>query len=246
MNRDENLGMGRSLESMDTTENRLINHFFHDFKGGLATVIMCVEAVKDGMAGPVSAMQSTWLEKAVDNCAKMAELIADFRDLSQMEDGSFPREPEELDLAAAWRSLEEHARSLADSSGRVVRFEAAGPLSRVLFSAQLFDRLMRRLVARVVECASGNGAVTASVHTLGQRVLIDVYFEGPEFEQRLLDTTFDKLAQTEYGLQLGRGYAMVFCRASARYLGGDIRAVPWPERGNKIEVRLPFSPVPDD
>ena len=64
--------------------------------------------------------------------------------------------------------------------------------------------------------------------------------EGIEAEPELLDTVFDKGRQAEVGLKVGRGYSMLFCREAAKLLGGTLRLQPWPGRGTRAEVLLPF------
>ena len=64
-----------SIEGVTAPENRLINHFFHDFKGGLSTVIMCMDALREGIAGPVSEGADRWLDKAERNCQNLVHFV---------------------------------------------------------------------------------------------------------------------------------------------------------------------------
>jgi signal transduction histidine kinase len=72
---------------------------------------------------------------------------------------------------------------------------------------------------------------------------IVVRFEGVTFPPERLASVFDKLTQTREGLQLGRGYTLLFCREAARTLGGDVELRPWDGRGNEVTIRLPLAPV---
>lgn len=236
-----------SIDGVTSPEYKLINHFFHDFKGGLSTVIACIEALQEGLAGPVDPNQFPWLERASHKCRHMVSLINDFRDLTQIEDGEYPRVPSTVDLSVLMARLREELETGAARRRIQVRFDVHGDLPVARFPADLFPRLLAHLAAVLLECARAGGrlVVEVSTHEIGRRgsVRIDLFSEGVEFAQEVLDTVFDKVAQTETGLQLGRGYTLMFCRAAARYLGGDLKLGPWPGSGTRADVAVPLAIV---
>ncbi|HOI09486.1 MAG TPA: HAMP domain-containing sensor histidine kinase [Myxococcota bacterium] len=236
-----------SIDGVTSPEYKLINHFFHDFKGGLSTVIACIEALQEGLAGPVDPNQQPWLERASHKCRHMVSLINDFRDLTQIEDGEYPREPATVDLAALMGRMREDLEVEAARRRIQVRFDVHGDLPIARFPADLFPRLLTHLATVLLECtrAGGQLVVEVSSHEIGCRgsVRVDLFSEGVEFAQEVLDTVFDKVAQTETGLQLGRGYTLMFCRAAAKYLGGDLKLGPWPGGGTRADVAVPLALV---
>ena len=228
-----------------TVEHRVVDHLFHDFKGGLATVIMGVEAVREGLWGAVGDSQSRWLMKAVQDCEAMVSLIDDFRDLMLMEEGNYPAEPETVDLSACLEALEAAINEDARQRHIEVGFQCPPALPKAEFRAQLVPRLLNRLLGVFVDCTRTGGKLLADgalVRTRGGggKLRLDVCSEGIEAEPELLDTVFDKGRQAEVGLKVGRGYSMLFCREAAKLLGGTLRLQPWPGRGTRAEVLLPF------
>jgi|GEM_PF-1825605 len=236
-----------TIDGVTARENRLINHFFHDFKGELSTVLMCLQALNDGLVGdPPGPSQRRWLAHAIDNSRHMVQLINDYRDLTLMEEGAFPLVAERVELGARLEALFAEARAQARERGQDVAATQA-PLPDVVFGAQLFDRLVRNVLQVALynsRCGTTLQVDASSVDDEAGRWLdLAVRFEGVTFPAERLATVFDKLAQTHEGLQLGRGYTLLFCHEAARTLGGRLHLSSWEGRGNDVRVRLPLTPV---
>jgi len=236
---------GPSIDGVTAPENRLINHFFHDFKGGLSTVIMCMDALREGIEGPVTEGQDRWLEKAERNCQHLVSLIDDFRDLTRMEDGSYPNESEPLDPTPLFERLS--GRVADDAARRRIQtsFDMPDGLPGPRMASPLVPRILERMYGVLVDCTRTAGTLRTVVHIEGTgpepELVLDIESEGVEADEPMLASVFDKIAQTGSGLQLGRGYTMLFCRAAARYVGGDLDLSPWPGRGTRADLRLPLA-----
>jgi signal transduction histidine kinase len=233
-----------SIDGVTSPQYRLINHFFHDFKGALSTVIMCIDAVREGMEGEVPERQGRWLGKAERNCQHLVMLIDDFRDLTRMEDGSLALEAEITDPTGLLARL---SHWVADEAARrriEVSFDLPSPLPGACQCSPLVGRVLDRAYGVLVDCTRTGGRLDTTGRlqdgACGQDLVLEVRSEGVEVDAELLPTVFDLQDQTSAGLQLGRGYTMLFCRAAARYVGGDLALAPWPGRGTTMELRLPL------
>ena len=236
-----------TIDGVTARENRLVNHFFHDFKGELSTVIMCLQALRDGLMGtPPDAVQARWLTRAVGNAQHMVQLINDFRDLTQMEEDAFPLVPEQVDLAAHLQALVAEMSELFCERAQHLALSLP-PLPVVTFRATLFDRLVRDVLQVATYNARHGSPLHLSVQVAstdaGPELTLSLRFEGVTFPPERLATVFDKMGQASVGLQLGRGYTLLFCREAARTLGGEIGLRPWEAKGNEVEIRLPIQPV---
>lgn len=234
-----------NIDSIRLGENKVMNHFFHDFKGELSTAIMCLQSIRDEIVCmPRGCACEPWLDRAVRTCSHMVRLMNDYRDLTLMEEGAYPRQTELVDLAARAIRLRHLAEKLA--AGRaILHFDVGSALPTVRFSATLFDRILSAVLEVVFSTIRVGRAVDILITRLDERgehgmVEFDIRFDGVEFSKEELNTVFDKLAQTERGLQLGRAYTMLFCRVAARYIGGDLSLEPLPGRGARITINLPL------
>jgi K+-sensing histidine kinase KdpD len=222
-----------------------MNHFLHDFKGGLSTVIMCIDGLRDGIGGPVPPRMLPWLERAERKCEHMVELISDFRDMTLLEEGRLSPDPETLELSACAEAVRSVIENSAMERRVNVRFKAPSHLPRARYQYRLAQRILDRVHSVLLDCARTGGALESEWNIARQgpdRILrVDIRAEGIEVADDLLESVFDKVAQADLGLQIGRGYTMRFCRLAARELGGDLALLAWPGNGNAAALWLPLA-----
>jgi len=235
---------GRSpVDGVECRENLLINHFFHDFKGNISTVIMCIEAVSDGVWGEVTERQKASLGRAGRTCERMIRLINNFRDMTQMEEGVFESEPETVNVGAVLEGIEREIAPVAHERGQLLDFVREGRLPAATFRGALFERVMKSLFEVVLDATRRGGRVIARSGCDGGGLSVDVAFEAIEADEETLGTVFDRLAQTRTGLQLGRGFTLLFCREAVAWMGGRLHLGPWPGRGCRVTIALPLKPA---
>jgi signal transduction histidine kinase len=232
------------LDEVTVRTYRLMNHFFHDFKGGLSAILMMVQAIRDGMSGePLNEDQDRWMARAVKNCQHMVELVDDFRDMSLIDEGRFPPEPEELDLAERLAEIQAEVEQEASARNVTALFAVEGEPGRGRFADTLFERVIRKVLLVILDNTRRGGQllVDLSLPTARPaRFVMDVRYDGTPHRQDELDSVFDGMANTELGLRLGRAYTMRFCWAAARHLGGDLHLETWGKRGNRLLLTLPY------
>jgi signal transduction histidine kinase len=231
-----------SIDGVECLDNRLINHFFHDFKGKISTVLMCLETVKDQTFGPVNPAQDSWLERAEKNLHHMIRLINNFRDLTQMQEGTFPHEKEILDLRKVILELKLLVEPMAEERRQKIEFNIEGELCKAVFPGRVLERTLQDLFRLILDSTREEGTVISRVYRQKRHLLFDIAFESVEMEERLLRTVFDKYAQTRIGLQLGRGFTMLFCNEAVHFLGGEMDLKTWPGRGNRVLIKIPLAP----
>jgi len=232
-----------SNDGVVTPEFRVIHHLFHDFKGGLATIVMCLDAVREGMAGEVSPAQQRWLEKAERNCQHLAQLIDDFRDLSRIQDDCYATEREVIEPARMLAVLSQEVSEEASRRQIQVVFEVPDRMPGPCEASPLVSRVLHRTYGVLVDCTRTRGRLESRIEIeqgAPCRLHVEARSEGVEMEVAALDSVFDLMEQTVRGLQLGRGYTLLFCRAAARFLSGDLSLRPWPGRGTCLDLRLPL------
>lgn len=236
-----------SVDNVAAPVHRVVNHFLHDFLGGLTSVMMQLDALRDGTFGELQPAQDRRLGRALDDCERMVALIRDYRDATQMLEGVFQVEPEVLDLAGLVESLRAELAATGERRNLAAVMEVRGELPRVRVAASLVRRLIVRIVRVLASCTRPGGqlAIEIGVDRLedATRLVLEARAEGVEFREAELDTVFDELSQATHGVQIGRGYSMVFCRAAARCLGGDVCLLPWPGRGTRVRLVVPMERV---
>lgn len=229
------------IDGVRDEEHLVVNHLFHDFKGGLSTVLMCLQAAQHQAGLDPDATGAHWLDRAERTCNRLVGLINNYRDLTQMLEDEFPREPEDVALAAELGALLESLRATARNRAQHLELQVLEAPARVRVTARLLPRLLETLLPHLLDNTASMGRFLLAITADAGTVRLTVHLEGLEVEQSLLDTVFDRVAQTQHGLQLGRAYTLLYCRTAARYLGGDLRLSPWDGHGIELELWFPFT-----
>ncbi|MBM4395366.1 MAG: HAMP domain-containing histidine kinase [Deltaproteobacteria bacterium] len=235
---------GGSVDNVADPTHRVVNHFLHDFLGGLSSVIMQIEALRDGTFGEVSPGQDRRLGRAVDDCERMVALIQDYRDATQMLEGAFRPEAEVLEPAQLVADLRAELEATGARRGLVARLSVHGRLPRARVATSLVRRLVVRLVRMLASCTRPGGEMSVEIGVENgdgpTRLVVAATAEGVEFDHDALQSTLDEHSQATHGVQIGRGYAMVFALAATRCVGGELRLGPWPGRGTRVDLSVPL------
>lgn len=234
------------IDGVATAENRIINHFFHDFKAKCATIVMSLDAVMDGCFGPLGKNQIDLLDVALHSCSHMVMLINNFRDVTQMEEGTFEFAPETVNLEDSFNRLTAEITDHAKYQEVELRFSAAHPLPEVTFRADLFHRLVWNLCDVFLQSTRKKGLLQCRFETDDQNLSVKITTQGVPQDERLLPTVFDKLAQSETGLQLGRGFRLLFCKRAVELMGGRIELASLKDGCTQVQVWLPLETAPRD
>ncbi|MGH7888671.1 MAG: PAS domain S-box protein, partial [Candidatus Binatia bacterium] len=72
----------------------------HDLRSPLSNVVSIVDSVRDGLFGPVTALQEKWLWKIQTNCRSLIQHVSDFLDLSKFNAGELELLTTPADLVA--------------------------------------------------------------------------------------------------------------------------------------------------
>lgn len=233
-----------SVIAPESVDDHVAGHLFHDFKGYLATAMMNLESLRDGLFGELNADQDRCLRRVVLDCERAAMLIDDYRDALLMLDGTYPRGFETIDLGECFEALLTVARLEAEERCVSLLVEVPEDLPRVRARGALLPRLLARAWRATLTCVKRGGAIEvhASIVPAPAGGWISVEFLAPtaEWTREQLETVFDRRAQAGAGVQIGRGYTMFFCRTAARHAGGDVTLRPWPGRGTIVRIEVPF------
>jgi signal transduction histidine kinase len=226
---------GNARDSRDHA--RAADHLLREFRGEIATVIMQVDAIRAGLAGPVLDLQERWLVKAIQDGRRVVGQIDDYRDLAQMEEGTFGGGRRDIDLSGLVGAFFAEVEQAARGRRATVVVEAAAAMPRARIDGTLLSRTLGRMGRAFVDCARPGDALCLRAAVAGsarsRRLVVELCAPGAELPQDVLDTVFDRAGQERVGLKLGRGYSMLFCREAARWLGGSFRLRPWPGRGTR-------------
>ncbi|MFF1345791.1 sensor histidine kinase [Streptomyces sp. NPDC058322] len=216
------------LERAFDSQRRFIANASHELRTPLATQRA---AIQIGLDDPTPEDLVRTRQTLLDNNRRSERLIEGLLVLARSERGLAEGEREAVDLA----------RVVAEETARHPGAEAATGLCTVRGNRLLLAQLVANLLANAVTYNVPDGTVDVSLVTVRGAALLKVRNTGPVVDAADIPGLFEPFRRGEGRDRMGRGsgLGLSIVRSIAVAHGGTVTAVPGPEGGLAVTVRLP-------
>ncbi|MFD0290042.1 sensor histidine kinase [Streptomyces sp. NPDC127118] len=216
------------LERAFDSQRRFIANASHELRTPLATQRA---AIQIGLDDPTPEDLVRTRQTLLDNNRRSERLIEGLLVLARSERGLAEGEREEVDLA----------RVVAEETARHPGVEAATGLCTVRGNRLLLAQLVANLLANAVTYNVPGGTVDVSLVAVRGAALLKVRNTGPVVDAADIPGLFEPFRRGEGRDRMGRGsgLGLSIVRSIAVAHGGTVTAVPGPEGGLAVTVRLP-------
>ncbi|MER6101439.1 HAMP domain-containing sensor histidine kinase [Streptomyces sp. NPDC001832] len=216
------------LEKAFDSQRRFIANASHELRTPLATQRA---AIQIGLDAPTQEDLVQTRQTLLDSNRRSERLIEGLLVLARSERGLAASEREAVDLAQVV------AEEAALHPGVAVDAEPCAVRGNRLLLAQLVANLLANAVTYNVP----DGTVEVSLVTVGDAGLLEVRNTGPVVDTADIPGLFEPFRRGEGKDRMGRGsgLGLSIVRSIAVAHGGTVTAVPGPEGGLAVTVRLP-------
>ncbi|MEV1035403.1 HAMP domain-containing sensor histidine kinase [Streptomyces sp. NPDC050204] len=216
------------LERAFDSQRRFIANASHELRTPLATQRA---AIQIGLDDPTPEDLVRTRQTLLDNNRRSERLIEGLLVLARSERGLAEGEREEVDLA----------RVVAEETAWHPGVEAATGLCTVRGNRLLLAQLVANLLANAVTYNVPGGTVDVSLVAVRGAALLKVRNTGPMVDAADIPGLFEPFRRGEGKDRMGRGsgLGLSIVRSIAVAHGGTVTAVPGPEGGLAVTVRLP-------
>jgi two-component system, OmpR family, sensor histidine kinase BaeS len=192
--------MAEALEEQERQRAELVANFAHELRTPLTNLRGYLEAMRDGVMAP-SADVFDSLREEVDRLERLSRALDSLS-------GDVPRQPEEVDLAAAVRSAVDLARPGLERAGLWVRIEL--PAGRRLLTRAVPDHLsqvLANLLLNAQRYTAAGGTVTIAAAAEPDSVLVSVTNAGAVIPAADLPHVFERFYRVDKSRDRARGGA---------------------------------------
>jgi PAS domain S-box-containing protein len=212
----------------------------HDLKNPLGSVLGSVEFLLTG--GGLTPAQRRVLEIAQTNGRRLVSMVETILDVSRLEIGLMPVEPERVALGALVAEVLELQRPLAEPRGLSLANVVPAGLPEAWADRALTMRVLQNLVGNAIKFTPREGSVRVGAALDGAEALrVVVSDTGPGLADELRGRLFQKFASgREKGS--GSGLGLSFCRLAVEAQGGHIEAEDLTGPGATFAFTLPLAP----
>lgn len=221
------------LERAFDSQRRFIANASHELRTPLATQRAAIQV---GLDDPTPDDLVRTRQTLLDNNRRSERLIEGLLVLARSERGLAKGEREDVDLA----------RVVAEESGRHPGVTVESVACAVLGNRMLLAQLVANLLANAVTYNVPGGTVEVSLTTGAGGGVLRVCNTGPSVDGGDIPGLFEPFRRGEGKDRMGRGsgLGLSIVRSIAVAHGGTVTAVPGPEGGLAVTVRLPADQAP--
>jgi signal transduction histidine kinase len=211
----------------------------HELRSPMAAVIGAARTLQDRWRTLSPEHREAFLALIADETNRLAALIGDVLDTSQIEAGTFSFTFTDVDLGR----LVEDAVATAAVGQDAVRLRAAvsGPLPRIRGDRERLRQVLSNLIDNAVKYSPDGEEVEIAARREDGAVEIAVRDNGPGIpadQQRII---FEKFGRAEMGgsSKPGTGLGLFIARSIAEAHGGTLEVQSRPDAGAKFVLTLP-------
>ena len=222
---------GDSLASAAALE--VLIELVHDIRSPLASMLVLIEHLRNGGAGPITRGQEAQLDLLYAAAFEISHVTGNALDLARRGEGPGSTYPQRaFSLAATWQAVRSLVAPMAREKGLALR--CSGPQAdwRTGFPDAL-EKVLLNLVTNAIKFTQ-SGSVTVSAQ---EEPSMDAHGSGC-VRFRVVDTGSTPMDKTD----LGRGLGLALCERLLGGMGAQLSLAPAEGRGSGVEFTLDLPP----
>lgn len=234
---------------VDRLKSEFVTMVSHELRTPITPIKGYADMLLMGAGGPISPMQSKFVEVIKTNADRLSLLVNDLLDISRIESGNVEITLQPINLREIISSVLDNLRGRADEAGKPMTLQSELPETLPLACGDYnrVTQVILNLAENAFNYTPPGGAITlrAGVEADGREVVVEVSDTGvgipPEYQARL----FDRFFRGENALVMataGTGLGLSIARQLIEKQGGRV----WlkhsaPGQGSTFAVALPVA-----
>ena len=233
--------MAERIESLMTTQKRLLRDISHEFRSPLTRLSIALEIARQHGG----AEEADMLARIEREAGRLNELIGKLLILARLDTGVEEIVSEPVDMAQLLEDIVADADFEAQKHNCAVRFSASDNCM-VHGNSELLRSALENIVRNAVRYTAENTEISVSLHLVDHRVVIEVRDHGPGVPQGALADLFYpfyRVGDARDRKEGGTGLGLAITDRAVRLHGGSVAAANAPGGGLVVTVDLPAGGV---
>lgn len=215
--------MSSELQKAETQRRRLLADVSHELRTPLTVLEGHLRAALDG----VYSLDEAQIASLYVQIQHLIRLVEDLNLLAKAEMNHLPLNLERVDIAAVAREVVDNFGLMADSTGIVLRLNAADPLPRIRADVVRCRQILSNLIDNALQYTPAQGTVDVTISAEDHAVQVVVSDNGPGIEAAHLPFIFDRFYRADASRSRssgGTGLGLAIVKALMETQGGSIVA----------------------
>ncbi|MBK7972127.1 MAG: PAS domain-containing protein [Deltaproteobacteria bacterium] len=232
---------------LEKVRSDFVANVSHELRTPVATILANAETLAGGALDDRERAPE-FLEAMVRSATRLGRIIDDLLDLSKIEAGAYPLEPQEIPVAeaagGAMRLLAERARA----KGVELRWlEPTEPVGSVWADEHALEDILGNLLDNAIKYTPEGGHVRLTARRAGAAVRVEVADDGPGIPPHQRLRVFERFYRVDAGRSRemgGTGLGLSIVKHLVEAMGGRAGVDPVEPHGSCFWVSLPSNRTP--
>ena len=230
----------KKLQELERLQDNLIHMIVHDMRSPLMGISGNLELLKMTLEGHLASDDQACLDNALLSARKLIEMVSSLLDVSRLEAGQMPLNPEACDLGQVAHEAVKLLGGLLRKNP--VNIEVLSPVIFVSCDKSLILRVISNLVANAAQYSPMDYPINIAIQLGANTVRVSVTDKGPGIPSTHHVKIFKKFGQVETGAERKKystGLGLTFCKLVVEAHGGQIGLDSSPGAGSTFWFTLP-------
>ncbi len=231
------------FKELDRLKSDFLAKVSHEFRTPLASIIMSLDILREGLVGPINAEQVDLLNASKDDCRRLSKLITDLLELSRMEAKARSRVVTRIEVAALIDLMLKPHRLPAREKGVEIVERVAADVPVIWAEPEELRWLISNLVSNALRHTDAGGVITVGADVEAGSLVIAVEDTGHGIPLDSLHLIFDKFHQVgspSVATPGSVGLGLAIAKDVVESYGGRISVTSELHRGSCFTVRIPL------
>ncbi|MCL4406208.1 MAG: ATP-binding protein [Patescibacteria group bacterium] len=229
-------------KEIDRAKTEFVSLASHQLRTPLSIINWYSEMLLGGDVGKITLKEKTYLDEIYRTNKRMIDLVNALLNVSKIDLGTFPIEPEAVDVAAISDSvigeLEPQMRER-----HIVVDKKYGSMPKIEADPKIIRIIIQNLLSNAVKYSKEGGRITESIQKESGNLSITVADNGIGIPSGQQDKIFAKLFRADNAREVdpdGNGLGLYLIKSLVEQLGGRIWFESAENKGTTFFVILPF------
>ena len=231
------------LDKHDRAKSAFVSMVSHELRSPMTTIKGYVENMLTGLTGPLTEKQQHYLTRVLHNVVRLTRLTGDLLDLSRIEAGMVPLQPERVSLPALVSEVQEAFERTVHMKGITMHVHTEPDLPEIVVDRDKLHQVVTNLVENAVKYSGEGGEVDLSMHVRSDDMLeLCVRDTGPGIHSEDLEKIFEPFYRGRMSRTIitGAGVGLAVAKRFVELHGGRIWVESTPGIGSWFYVTLPL------
>ena len=235
------------LQAHDRRRSTFLSVVSHELRTPMTAIRSFAENMLDGVTGPLTSQQTTYLTRIEHNVSRLARIINQLLDWSRLDTRKDVLRPEPVCITEIAAIAAEGLQTVAAEKQIALRIEPEQPLPRILGDRDKLEQILWNLIGNAIKFTPSGGTVTVTFSCdAAGTVKTCVADTGCGIDPLHLPSVFNEFSKVPSAMPSSQGaqLGLFITKTLITMHRGEIWAESTPGRGTCICFTLPVAPPP--